>query len=205
MLLKALFYFWFKMSLTFIGGINGVGKTSVAELICNLEPTCEVVKGSDVMMERLGIKGDYDAFRSMNENIKNTEFIKLLSELKNKPSKTIVTGHFVKILDGTLSPSLGPWYDICDNIVLLISNPKMVLKRIQSDDMLNKRTNRRLFSEYMKGHNLQVAFLNNAQDLSRSIFEHVSENQSLKTASFYNRQGNLYDCSAQIISFMNSL
>lgn len=192
------------MALTFIGGINGVGKTSVAELICSLDNRFRVIKGSQVMMQRLGIENDYDAFRAMDENVKNAEFINLLNELRDAKGSTIVTGHFVKILDGTLSPSLGPWYSICNRIILLTSNPKMILKRIMVDEAQSMRVNRRLFSSYMTSHNLQVAFLHNAQDLSRSVLESIQETASIDTAVFYNQQGNLYDCTAQIISYLSN-
>lgn len=70
--------------LIYLCGVNGVGKTSIIDQI---QETTNVtlVKGSKLLMERLGIKNeDYTALQQIPSKIKDDAFLTILSTFSSR-------------------------------------------------------------------------------------------------------------------------
>jgi len=165
------------MKIIFLGGINGSGKTTVIQKLREIK-SIEVFHGTVELMKLLGIaSGDYNALRRMSDDIVNEvwyNFFHNLSSLGQANEVAIVTAHYVKIFNGEIQPSYGPWYKYCRCLIFLWSPASSILRRILRDEELGKRKNRALFGECFLTFKEQEKFLERAQILSVAVMRQVS-------------------------------
>lgn len=118
----------------FIGGVNGVGKTTLLLAIKKARPDFEIIKGSQHLMEYLGFPGDYDALRTMSFDYASEKFGEMIEILLRKHENIIFDSHYLNLVEGVLSPPVtGEWIQKFDVLLLLDASPETVLQRIQNE------------------------------------------------------------------------
>lgn len=191
------------MGLFFIGGINGVGKTSITNSLAGRCSKIKVLSGTEELMERLGIeKGGYEQLRRIPEEEKSEAFAELFLDLKKSYQRNdivLVTGHYVKILNGRITPSFGPWYGVCTAAILVASEPNMILKRILRDELEGSRADRGLFKTDSSMEE-KVRCLNNAQILSSKILTCAKREYKIPGFRIENPEGQLHHAVKKLIS-----
>ncbi len=188
------------MNLVFLGGVNGVGKTSIAREFVK-EPSVHVLDGSAKLMEWLGVtNGDYDKLRGLPEKMKEKALTDLFYTLAKESDRetTIVTGHYVKVLDGKITTSYGPWYQYCSTLALVVGNSELIVHRILCDDVSKKRTNRSLFGNKQTSLREQIDFIENAQIMSTKVMTKAARTFGVPSYHIKNIEGELQNASKQL-------
>lgn len=193
------------MSLIYIGGINGVGKTTIVNELAKITPHTRVFHGSAELMKALGLSiGDYDSLRKIPDNIKACAIEKIFRDLSESShyTNTIIVAHYIKILNGEISPNYGPWYLYCQKLVLITSSPEEILDRINSDESSEVRVERNLFGLAYSYQDQKLAFLKKAQDVSRQMMMDVSKDFSLPSFIVENTDGSRRDVVSRLIQII---
>ena len=136
-----------KPKFIFIGGINGVGKTSIIKKFSKKQRNSSLVFGSAFFMDWLGIKkGEYEALQRVPDKKALAELNKMVTYLVKKKkfdeyiSYVFIDGHFLNIRNGIAKKWVGDWFALMDGMVLVTSSPTDILKRIEND---KKKKNRK--------------------------------------------------------------
>src|SRR5665213_1727358 len=90
----------------FIGGVNGVGKSTLLKRIQEKRPNdFEVISGSKLLMESLGIAGDYDALRALSNEQKAQAWAECVNQLLEAPrtANLLVDSHYVNLVNDELT------------------------------------------------------------------------------------------------------
>ena len=183
------------MSIIFLGGINGVGKTSVAQELCK-RINIRALHGTTELMKSLGIApGDYATLQNLPEVVKEQAFEDVFHSLVGRRKKdiTLVTGHYAKILQGEIIPSYGGWYGCCDILVVLVSSPHEILYRITDDESSGKRIARNVFGESIVAPPERMAFLENAQHMSIKVMKRASKEFRIPSFRIKNTNHQLFN------------
>ena len=179
------------MGLVFIGGVNGSGKTALAEELGRSLPV-RSLHGTTELMARLGIPaGDYASLRAASERVKERVFEALLRELKESSQREIVlvTGHYVKVLGGRIEPSYGPWYGHCVSLALVLGRPGTILRRVVADEAEGRRVQRDLFGDLRPEE--RADFLRKAQRMSVEVMRRASGEFGVSGVFVRNAEGGL--------------
>lgn len=192
------------MSLIFVGGINGVGKSSIIQELAKI-PSVKVLDGATTLMKYLGIPtGDYEQLQELPESLTDKAIEKLFRDLSLERSQKniVVTGHYVKVLRGRLSPSYGPWYQYCTALVLVLSNPQSILNRVLRDETSRIRVERNLFGEKHHSPQAKIRFLEAAQLISAEIIERAAKNSQKPYFYIQNMDGQLQTAVEQLVDIL---
>ncbi len=179
------------MGLLFLGGVNGVGKTSIAQAL-RKRLSVRVLDGSSELMKWLGIAdGDYVKLRILPKKVKERALTDLFCALSKESGveTTIVTAHYVKVFNGKIAPSYGLWYSYCRVLILLIGNPESIVRRILYDELINKRINRSLFSNEQRSLREKIDFIKRAQLMSTEVMLKASESFRIPSHHIENIDG----------------
>lgn len=134
----------------FMGGMNGVGKTTVLEGIRKSDQPIRMVKGSTAFMEWLGVApGDYATLQSMPDEVKNTEanrmFASLIQQRDRREGGLVLDTHYLLIKEGE-ARNLGlDWLHMVSAFVLVTARAEDVYGRIRADEIRDGRDRRKLF------------------------------------------------------------
>lgn len=194
------------MNLFFIGGVNGVGKTSVIKRVADKSQKVLIIDGAKELMKKLGIENNYDKLRKIPDELINKSLIDLFISLSRKSDKrkALFAGHYIKILNGKISPSFGQWYKYCKALFFLNGDPKDIVRRISCDELNRKRINRSIFSTDQISFNERVSFIKKAQNISRDMAMITAK---IFDKSFYvleNKEGFLGNTSDDLLEIINS-
>lgn len=191
------------MGLIYIGGVNGVGKTSIAQAFARQE-SIRMLNGSTELMKYLGIPGNYDQLRRLPESVKEQALTTLFEDLAltNSEAPTVITGHYVKVLCGTVNPTYGPWYKHCSLLVLVISPPHSILRRIARDEITGARVGRRLFGSREITLGVQIRMLERAQRMSLAVMHRATREFGVPSLSLENKDDHLSDAVKRLTNFV---
>ncbi len=122
----------------FIGGVNGVGKSTFLTELSTRNPEFEVIKGSAIFMEWLGIKpGDYDSLRTLSDDYKRKEFDSMMSDLLSKSNKKgnilLIDAHYFHYKRGEMLDTTGEWIREINALFVITADTESVFERISSD------------------------------------------------------------------------
>ncbi len=124
----------------YVGGINGVGKTSLLQGIAKKDNRFSHIKGSTLLMCRLGIRdGDYESLRNLSTELKNKEFGEIVKSLKSdKNHNILIDAHFINLINGKEYRVVDSWISYVDVLVLVEANENEVMNRILKDSGRNR-------------------------------------------------------------------
>lgn len=191
------------MSLIFLGGLNGVGKSTITEKAsqnCSLK----AVRGSERLMKELGFSaGEYEKLREISTEKKQRTTEKIFVELETKAEDEdlIVSAHYIKVVRGDVTPSRGPWYGHCDKLILVVASPEEILDRINLDENTGKRTQRSLFGS-RTAREEKLKLLKQAQELSREVFQEKAEELEVPTLLVRNPEERIKKTTDKVIKFI---
>jgi adenylate kinase len=137
------------MSRHFIGGLNGVGKSTVISSISGLNPVYQRLHTTSLFMEHLGIPpGDYDQLRALPDDFKVQENNRMLDSLSATPTAPgcghILDSHFLNIVEGRATRLIeGTWPRRLGSLVLVTSDVQVIYDRLMADAPTRER---RLFT-----------------------------------------------------------
>lgn len=124
-------------NIIFLGGINGSGKSTVAGEVSK-RTGLPFFEGSKELMRELELQEeDYIELRKMSEKKKKEAFERVFRRISEMSAdkKAIITGHFVKVLNGEITKFSGPWFNFCSDLFHITSEPRVILDRIKKDEM----------------------------------------------------------------------
>ncbi len=180
------------MAILYLGGVSGAGKSSVAEELPKRIPVT-VVNGATELMAFLGLsRGDYEGLRKLPDFVKEAGLTDLFRHLAltTDSSTLVVTGHYVKVLNGQVSPSYGPWYGYCDKLVLISSPSRVIFERVLRDERSGVRSGRNLFGG-MVSRKEKVGLIERAQVGSGEILNRAAEEFARPRFRIENKEGSL--------------
>lgn len=189
------------MSIIFIGGVNGVGKTSILQKIPNGSSIIKL-HGTAELMKWLKISiGDYHKLQNLQREIteKALEEIFYTLAINHKSETIVITAHYVKIFDGKIEPSYGHWYKYCDALVLIIGNSKEIVGRIINDED-NQQRARNIFGTIQKKEEL----IKKAQYLSAKTMLRAARTFDVPFYYIKNTNGKLGKAVEQLALIINS-
>ena len=133
----------------FIGGVNGVGKSTFLEELAFRHPQMKIIHGSTAFMEWLGLApGDYEGLRKLPEDFKNAETNKMmrfiLGQEREKEKVLIIDAHYFHYRRGELVDTTGEWMALLDALFVISAPPEVILARTERDE-LEKDKHRNLF------------------------------------------------------------
>ncbi len=122
--------------LCFIGGINGVGKSTLISEIEKIKK-CRIIHGSALLMERMGLnKDDYDSLRKLPDKLKDEEWDKAMNyviETSEIGQCTLIDSHYLHIKLGIITNVLGDWISSMDGLFLISASSSEIYRRINID------------------------------------------------------------------------
>lgn len=128
----------------FVGGVNGVGKTTLLKAIADADPSFVVVRGSEELMKWLGIPNDYDALRALPQEFKKKEWVGCLADILTRTTDQdlLLDAHYLNLINGEQTIVTDVWLDAFDVAVLVEATPGEIYARIRKD-----QRDRALFDE----------------------------------------------------------
>lgn len=192
-------------TISFIGGINGSGKTTLLTEASHKLPDCEVVKGSALFMEWLGIEPDnYAKLISMPNDYKDKEMVKMVNWIVNgrtriKPN-ILFDAHFLNFNHGVLTEVTGAWISQM-NIYFVITAPcDEILTRIENDEKKSGRK-RPMFNKAMD-RNAKIDTLQLYQKMTVDRAHKLGALYDKKVYEILNKNG---DLTSAANTFINNL
>lgn len=142
----------------YIGGVNGAGKTTLLDAIKNRFPEIEILKGSKVFMEFLGIPGDYAALRALPMSEAGPKFEDMISKILSEKDNFVFEAHYLNIVNGKIKRVSDEWIQKFDAIILLDISAETALRRIENESRdralfpegLSKEEERIMYNEYIE-------------------------------------------------------
>jgi len=133
----------------FVGGISGVGKSSVLKTLQKSNQQFQIIQGSKYFMKWLGLKtSDYNTLQSLPNRFKNKELKKMMQFLiynsLNSSKSVLINAHFLRIHNGEITNAVGNWISLFDGLFFINADPKKILERINYDFLTTGR-DRKLF------------------------------------------------------------
>jgi len=123
----------------FVGGVNGVGKSTFLTELTTQRPEFTVLKGSSAFMEWLGIKpGDYNSLRALPDEHKRAEFDKMMTQILTRPKTKgkilLIDAHYFHYNRGNMVSTTGDWIAMTDALFVVNADTDVVMNRVVSDD-----------------------------------------------------------------------
>ncbi|RJR24754.1 hypothetical protein C4578_02435 [Candidatus Microgenomates bacterium] len=122
----------------FVGGVNGVGKSTFLAEVSTKHPEFRVVKGSSAFMKWLNLEpGDYDSLRVLPDGYKRIELDRMMNDLLSKPSTDgkimLIDAHYFHYKRGEMVDTTGEWLSVLDAMFVVTGDTEEVLNRIAKD------------------------------------------------------------------------
>jgi len=130
----------------FIGGIGGVGKTTIVRELKGVYGDCEVLYGSQILFQALSIPiGDYDALRAVplqvKEQVFNMEVAPILDWMGRYGRHILLDAHYLSFIDERPYRVVGDWIMQMDVLVLVETRADVILERLKAGVSRSDRMN----------------------------------------------------------------
>lgn len=185
----------------FLGGVNGSGKTTILQGIHELRPEWNIVKGSQRLMEQLGIPGDYDTLRATDPLVLKRAIEIMMKTLLKEGSifpHQIVDSHFLNLNYGVVYQVADTWIAGFDALVLLSVPAEKIFERMKKDT----HRDRALFSKTTapeEEHAILEAYIQETE----KEFLHLAQTYTLPHRKIENTEKD--QAIAELIQFIESL
>lgn len=180
----------------YVVGVNGSGKTALLKAIAE-QTGIPAIHGTTELMHYLGIPGDYNALRAMNQDEVLEKWAEtarhLVAQYGDKPF--LLDTHILNLTHGNIIRRDGDWIAEYDALVLVKADPAIILSRILKDT----DKDRALFPT---GTNTdqKLATLNSYQQQTEELFQELSRRYNLPSLVIENNS----DLADGVSVFINS-
>jgi adenylate kinase len=118
----------------YVVGVNGSGKTTLLKAIA-AETGIEAVHGTTELMHYLGIPGNYDALRTMDQGEVLEKWRETAEQLveANGDKSLFVDTHIMNLTHGNVVRRDGDWIAKYDAMILVKAKPAVILSRVLQD------------------------------------------------------------------------
>lgn len=190
----------------FLGGINGVGKTTFLTEIQSLKLGFSVIRTSLKLFEWLDIPlGDYSKLRALPATYKNIQLENMMySILKDdfyNNKDTIIEAHYLNLNMGAIYETIGQWVSEIDAFILINSEIKIVWNRIKND---SSNRNRDLFP-INSTKSEQIALLEKYATLTKLKAKEISCQYKIPLLIIENEDNHLSRAVNSFLEFHNTL
>lgn len=183
----------------FIGGVNGVGKSTFLKELTESNPEFAILKGSSAFMDWLGIEqGDYDSLRALPDDHKRQEFDKMMKKVLTEPSSEgkvlLVDAHYFHYKRGEMLDTTGDWIAMMNALFVVTADSNEVFTRVSEDEKerdlfpvdADEDRQRQMLDQYLEGtinlarqlsetHKVPLVVLENKQDNIESTVKEFLE------------------------------
>jgi adenylate kinase len=123
----------------FLAGVNGSGKTTFLKKLAEIRPDIETIKGSQSLMEFLGIPGDYEALRALPKDYAQQKLDEMLEKLLETKENFIFDAHYLNLVRGEVKKVISPVIGKFDALLLRQVPTEIILERIKADHSIRDR------------------------------------------------------------------
>lgn len=186
----------------FMGGINGSGKSTLLQKVLEQKPDWRVTKNSSAFMEYLGIPGDYEKLRSLDEANRNAMMFDFIDSILTKHANAphhILDSHYLNLKRGLVDRVTGPWLNKFHAFVLVTAPVEHIFDRIERD---HPNRDRALFPEDMKPET-SFEMLRAYAERTRQEFIERAKEHNLPHIEI--RNDNLDEATQQLVEFVEKL
>ena len=158
----------------FVGGVNGIGKSTILRRVAQIDKRFEVVHYSGAVMQQLGLNpSDYEAFHKVDMIRCNQATAEVMSGLISRQTAKIrfIDGHYLAIREGEIFRLAGDWVAGLDGLVLVAAELAVAWERLQID---GRWQSRRIFTPDATPSEAQTELARNLEQTSQE-FERWSE------------------------------
>lgn len=127
----------------FVGGVSGVGKSTLLEAVSNKQPDMRIVHGASMLLRALGLApNDYEALRNTNENQKNSAYARIVMheavDNVGQPGVVVFDSHYLNLVRGGVHRTVGTLDEsrmfALDGLILVTTtNPATIYNRVARD------------------------------------------------------------------------
>ena len=183
-------------------GVNGVGKSTILHNVYEIHPEWDIVRGSAVLMDWLGIPGDYKALRALSQDHTLAEWGKLVESYFADPAKhlRLIDTHLLNILHGRLTDRRGDWYGKLDGIVLVTTDPETIYQRVEADHGIRDRA---LFPEGLSDKEKREVLYRYVEK-TRLAYEEVLVTYGIKGCVIENTENAAHESAKELVRFVTS-
>lgn len=186
----------------YLGGVNGVGKTTFLDELIRQKPDAQIYYGSKSLLERLGIKpGDYESLRKLPTSYTNAEYANFVIEKincnKDKRKLIIFDSHYLNMVDGNIFNVTGGWIKNVDCLLLLTADIDDIFCRIIKDESIRDR---RLFHVKSTDKEKFKTLLDYSQK-TKERFLFLAEKYGLNSHIIFNFEDNISEVVKEFINF----
>lgn len=126
----------------FVGGINGVGKSTILKEVAQTTGY-RYIHMTSHLMNHLGVGSDYEKLRSLTQAQRDAGLAECIQKLIATSNSTgeiyIYDIHYLNLVRGNISVVTGPWLDRFDAFVLVTSPIQDILERVRGDHVKRDR------------------------------------------------------------------
>jgi len=126
----------------FVGGVNGVGKSTILRRVTQIDKRFEVIHLASGIMQQLGLApGSYDALRDTPSKAQSAATTIMMQALVSRKTQQVrlIDGHYSYLIEGTQRSATDTWIKLLDAYVLVTAAPEVIWRRINSDEVLRDR------------------------------------------------------------------
>ncbi len=154
----------------YVGGVNGVGKTTITQEAAKILGM-ECIRGSYALMEYLGFGHDYTKLRALTQKQRDIANRECSEFLLNSKDNFIMDGHYLGLVHGKVDRVTDSWINGYDALILIEAPFEDVWDRIAADE---KTRDRALFPTSHDEDNKKT-MLKNYIDQTREEFTRIAE------------------------------
>lgn len=190
----------------FIGGVNGVGKSTFLKELTEREPQFKILKGSSAFMSWLGLEqGDYEGLRALPDDYKRQEFDKMMVQVLTEPSVDgkilLVDAHYFHYKRGEMLDTTGDWMSMMNALFVVTANCEDVFRRVSEDEKerdlfpigSDEENQRQMLNSYLEGTINLAKQLSEAHDVPLVILENRQDDMESTIKEFLNAHAGIID------------
>jgi len=169
----------------FVGGVNGVGKTTLLKAIAEARPEFLVLRLSEHLMKWLGIPGDYDALRALSQEYKREQVPLCLERLleDNQDRSILVDTHYLNTINGEITVVTDEWLSRFDALVMITAPTVDVIRRIDNDPARDRAL-------FKPDETDKYAFIEHYQALTKQEFDRQARDCDVPSLVIHHRHHN---------------
>ncbi|HSX14939.1 MAG TPA: ATP-binding protein [Candidatus Saccharimonadales bacterium] len=188
----------------FVGGVNGVGKSTILRKVANLDSRFEVIHYASALMQQLGLApGDYDSLHTIPQAKRLAVTQQMMENLAERRTQKVrlIDGHYLILVKGVISPIAGDWVKLLDALILIKAAPQVILDRIQKDEGWRDRE---LFTPEMSDQDCQALLADYGRQ-TEAEFDQLTQQFPIDHFILEHSDDDVERAAHQIINFANQL